>query len=107
VIYEICQHYYGEEGGYCYSSTIAGHRDGKPYCSWHIKSFSAPHAKLDWSEREAVVAYLLYIERKYDAATYGDMHQLAIAWIARGDHMTAAREGRLDHLRERVRGMVK
>jgi hypothetical protein len=53
-----------------------------------------------WSEREAVVAYLL--DRGHTVFT----PNIARA-IARGDHLTAAREGRLDHLRERVRGMVK
>jgi hypothetical protein len=49
-----------------------------------------------WSEREAVVAYLL------DLGLW-----LTADHVARGVHMQAAREGRLDGLRERVRGMVK
>jgi hypothetical protein len=49
-----------------------------------------------WSEREAVVAYLLR-----------NGEEVLARRLARGDHMTAAREGRLDGLRERVRGMVK
>jgi hypothetical protein len=53
----------------------------------------------DWSEREAVVAYLL--DRGHTVYT----PNIARA-VARGDHMTAARRGHLDGLRERVRGMV-
>jgi hypothetical protein len=54
--------------------------------------------RAEWSEREAVVAYLLSKGRGLDLGTAGE--------IARGFHLEAARRGDLDRLRDRVRGMV-
>jgi hypothetical protein len=59
----------------------------------------------DWSEREAVVAYLLAFADVEDEGGRSWVMQF-VDMICRGDHLTAAREGRLDGLRERVRGMT-
>lgn len=62
-----------------------------------------------WSEREAVVAYLLDRAKEFGPLTGAARSALEFFadLIARGDHLTAARDGRLDAFRERVRGMVK
>ena len=58
-------------------------------------------APVPWSEREAVVAYLLSLEPSV-------VRPAGVAEkFARGDHMTAARRGDLDGLRERVKEMCR
>jgi hypothetical protein len=67
-------------------------------CSYETKVWAeaSEHRCTDWSEREAVVAYLLWRFGFLDAVG-----------IARGDHMTAARRGDLDGLRERAKEMCR